>query len=412
WTAREQNLLAESTRILMGVWADEDLRQSEERFKGILQNVATVAVQGYSLDGTVRYWNRASESFYGYSAGEAIGRNLLDLIIPPDLRNDVAAAMRSMAATGIAQPASEMNLMRQDGSLIPVYSSHALVHVPGRDVELFCIDIDLTSLKRAEEQREKLQSQLVQAQKMESIGRLAGGVAHDFNNMLTVILGQTELALHTIPPDEKLHADLEQIRKAAQRSADLTRQLLAFARKQTVTPRVLDLNSTVEGMIQLLRRLIGENIELLWLPGPQLWPVFLDPSQVDQILTNLCVNARDAISGVGKITIRTANTAFNQNHRPQHPGVLSGDYVLLAVSDDGCGMDAGTLSHLFEPFFTTKDIGRGTGLGLSTVYGAVTQNNGFIEVDSEPGQGSTFRLYLPRHHQPNPAPSGDASPAH
>ncbi|MCO5353881.1 MAG: PAS domain S-box protein [Bryobacteraceae bacterium] len=397
WTARESNLLAEATRILMGLWADEDLRQSEERFKGILQNVATVAVQGYSLDGTVRYWNRASESFYGYSAGEAIGRNLLDLIIPPDLRNDVAAAMRSMAATGVAQPASELNLMRRDGSLIPVYSSHALVRVPGRDVELFCIDVDLTSLKQAEEQREILQTQLVQAQKMESIGRLAGGVAHDFNNMLTVILGQAELALRTIPTEDQLHADIEQIRKAAQRSADLTRQLLAFARKQTVTPRVLDLNTTVEGMIQLLRRLIGENIELLWLPGPQLWPVFLDPSQVDQILTNLCVNARDAISGVGRITIRTANAAVDQNHRPRHSGVVPGDYVLLAIADDGCGMDAETLSHLFEPFFTTKEVGYGTGLGLSTVYGAVTQNHGFIEVDSQPDQGATFRIYFPRH---------------
>jgi PAS domain S-box-containing protein len=412
WSPRERSLLAQATRILMGVWADEELRQSEERFKGIFQNVATVAVQGYALDGTVHYWNRASESFYGYSAADAIGRNLLDLIIPPAMHEQVAEGMRSMAQSGVALPAAELNLMRKDRSLIPVYSSHTLVRVPGRDLELFCIDVDLTSLKQTEAQRELLQSQLVQAQKMESIGRLAGGVAHDFNNMLTVILGQAELALRKIPPDQNLHADIEQIRHAAQRSAGLTRQLLAFARKQTVTPRILDLNATVEGMLSLLRRLTGENIDLLWLPSPQLWPVFLDPSQLDQILTNLCVNARDAINGVGQITIRTANTVFDQNHRPRHPGFVSGDFVLLAVSDDGCGMDAETLSHLFEPFFTTKDIGRGTGLGLATVYGAVTQNNGFLEVDSQPGQGSTFRLYLPRHLSPDPAPPDPSSPAH
>ena len=410
WTARETNLLAGATRILIGVWADEDLRQSEERFKGILQNVATVAVQGYALDGTVRYWNRASESFYGYSAGEAIGRNLLDLIIPPDMRDAVAAAMRSMASTGIAEPASEIQHMRRDGSLIPVYSSHVLVPVPGRDVELFCIDVDLTSLKQAEAQREKLQSQLVQAQKMESIGRLAGGVAHDFNNMLTVILGQAELALLQVPPEDKLHSDLDQIRKAAQRSADLTRQLLAFARKQTVTPRILDLNATVEGMLKLLRRLIGENIDLIWRPDPHLWPVRIDPSQVDQILANLCVNARDAIAGVGHVTIRTANAVFNDDHLARHPGFVPGGYVLLSVTDDGCGMDAETLAHLFEPFFTTKEVGRGTGLGLATVYGAVTQNKGFLEVDSQPDRGASFRIYLPRHKAPG-AETGESSPA-
>jgi CheY-like chemotaxis protein len=190
---------------------------------------------------------------------------------------------------------------------------------------------------------------------------------------------------------------LQQIHKAAERSADLTRQLLAFARKQTVAPQVLDLNNTVEGMLRLLRRLIGEDIDLAWLPGRELWPVKMDHSQLDQILANLCVNARDAIAGVGKVTIETANTVFDAEYCARHAGFVPGDYVLLAVSDNGCGMDAETLSRIFEPFFTTKEVGQGTGLGLASVYGAVTQNNGLINTYSEPGQGTTFKIYLPRH---------------
>ncbi len=256
---------------------------------------------------------------------------------------------------------------------------------------------DITERKRAEEERERLQAQLTQAQKMESVGRLAGGVAHDFNNMLGVILGHIELALEQVGPGEPLHDDLEEVQKAAKRSADLTRQLLAFARKQTIAPRVLNLNATIEGMLKMLRRLIGEDIELAWKPCVDLWPVRQDPSQMDQILANLCVNARDAIAGVGKVTIETDNTTLDEDYCARHAGFTPGDYVLLAVSDTGCGMNAETLSHLFEPFFTTKAIGRGTGLGLATVYGAVRQNYGFINVHSEPGRGTTFEIYLPRH---------------
>ncbi len=254
---------------------------------------------------------------------------------------------------------------------------------------------DITERKRMEEEKEKLQAQLSQSQKMESVGRLAGGVAHDFNNMLQAILGHAELALLKVGPDETLYADLKEIQNAAGRSADLTRQLLAFARKQTVAPRVLDLNETVEGMLKMLRRLIGEDIDLAWMPGSNIGPVFIDPSQMDQILANLCVNARDAIEGTGKITIETDSVSFDEAYCAGHAGFIPGDFVMLAVSDDGCGMDARTLSHLFEPFFTTKDIGKGTGLGLATVYGAIRQNNGFINVYSEPGHGTTFKIYLP-----------------
>ncbi|WP_167496555.1 transporter substrate-binding domain-containing protein [Desulfopila sp. IMCC35006] len=241
-----------------------------------------------------------------------------------------------------------------------------------------------------------LEGQLRQAQKMESIGRLAGGVAHDFNNMLSVILGHSELALETLDPRQPLFGNLQNIRKAAQRSADLTQQLLAFARKQTVAPRVLDLNETVAGMLKMLQPLIGENIALAWLPEKEVGAVNMDPSQIDQILVNLCVNARDAIEGSGKVTIETGTAALDADFRARHADSGAGDYLFLTVKDTGCGMDQQTISHLFEPFFTTKTKDKGTGLGLATVYGIVKQNKGHIDVHSAPGQGTTFKIYLPR----------------
>lgn len=242
-----------------------------------------------------------------------------------------------------------------------------------------------------------LEDQLLQSQKMESVGRLAGGVAHDFNNMLGVILGHTEMALAQVDDTQPLHDDLKEIEQAAQRSADLTRQLLAFARKQTVSPKVLDLNSAIEGLLSMLRRLIGEEIMLTWKPADNLWPVKMDSSQLDQILANLCVNARDAIAGTGRISIETGNASFNESFCASHAGFLPGEYVVMTVCDDGGGMSQETLSHLFEPFFTTKDLGRGTGLGLATVYGVIQQNKGFIQVDSKVGQGTCFKIHLPRH---------------
>ena len=241
-----------------------------------------------------------------------------------------------------------------------------------------------------------LESQFLQSQKMEAVGRLAGGVAHDFNNMLNVILGYAEMALDKVDPAQPLHDDLKEILNAARRSAGIIRQLLAFARKQTIDPKVLDLNETVEGMLKMLRRLIGEDIDLVWRPDSGLWPVKMDPTQVEQILANLCANARDAIAQVGKITIETENTAFDEAYCADHPGFVPGEYALLAISDDGHGMDQETQDKIFEPFFTTKALGQGTGLGLATVYGIVKQNNGFINVYSEPGKGTTFKIYLAR----------------
>ncbi|MDR3630746.1 MAG: PAS domain S-box protein [Desulfocapsaceae bacterium] len=256
---------------------------------------------------------------------------------------------------------------------------------------------DITELKRNEEARLKLKAQLQQAQKMEAIGQLAGGVAHDFNNMLSVILGHTEMAMEGMEKTHPLFADLKEINNAAQRSAGITRQLLSFARKQTIITEVINLNVTVEGMLKMLTRLIGEGIGLIWEPGVDLWSVMIDPSQIDQILVNLCVNARDAIAGVGTIIVKTRNMTLTDKDSQQAPYLVAGDYVMLAVSDTGCGMSMETQNHIFEPFFTTKGIGEGTGMGLATIYGVVKQNKGFITVFSEPGQGATFKIYIPRH---------------
>jgi PAS domain S-box-containing protein len=251
--------------------------------------------------------------------------------------------------------------------------------------------------KQAEDEKTRLEAQFLQAQKMESVGRLAGGVAHDFNNMLTVIKGYSQLGLNEVDKTSPLYTKFDEIIKAAERSAELTQQLLAFARKQIITPKVLDLNKTVAGMLNMLKRLIGEQIQLAWYPGANLWPVKMDSSQIDQILANLCVNSQDAIPEIGRIEIETQNCEIDRSYCANHLGFFPGKFVRLSISDNGCGMDKETLAHIFEPFFTTKDLGKGTGLGLATVYGIVKQNNGFINVYSEPDMGTTCTVYLPRY---------------
>jgi PAS domain S-box-containing protein len=246
-------------------------------------------------------------------------------------------------------------------------------------------------------EKRKLQEQLAQSQKMESVARLAGGVAHDFNNMLGAIIGHTELAMGQVESSHPLLTDLKEILSAAERSAALVKQLLAFARKQTAAPKVLDLNETVADILKMLQSMIGEDIDLTWRPADDLWPVKMDPTQIDQILANLCINARDAIAGIGGITIETGRVTLDPAYCKGDPDLVPGEYDWLTVSDTGTGMAPEIVSKIFEPFFTTKDTGRGTGLGLATVYGIVRQNNGFIHVDSEPGQGTTFKVYLPRH---------------
>ena len=367
------------------------MQESEEQYRTILQT-AMDGIWRMDLQGRLLEVNEAYCRMSGYSAQELLAMHVSDLeaVETPD---ETTAHIRRVMAQG--ENRFESRHRRKDGTIFDVDVSAQYQTIDGGRLVVFLRDI--TERKRVEEEKAKLQNQLLQSQKMESVGRLAGGVAHDFNNMLGVILGHAELAMDKVDPDHPLYNDLQEIRKAAERSSDLTRQLLAFARKQTITPKVLDLNETVAGMLKMLQRLIGEDIQLAWLPGVNLWPVRMDPSQVDQILINLSVNARDAIAGVGKVTIETENVRLDEAYCADHAGFVPGEYLLLAVSDDGCGMDRESQDKIFEPFFTTKGAGKGTGLGLATCYGIVKQNNGFINVYSEPDRGTTFRIYLPRH---------------
>ncbi len=362
-------------------------------------------------DQRVVFWNRAAEAMTGVKRDDLLGKGdyayaipfygkrrpiLIDLLNLPEKERESSYSHVKRVADKVYAETFIQTLNNGKGAYLwgvaaPLYDRTGLRTGAVEVVK------DITELKKSEKTNIQLQERLLQAQKIESIGRLAGGVAHDFNNMLGVILGHAELAQKQLDKTQPVFNNLEEIRKAAQRSAEITRQLLAFARKQTIAPQVIDLNISVDEMLTMLRRLIGENINLAWLPRQSLWSVNMDPSQLDQILANLFVNARDAIVDTGKVTIETDNVAFDETYCRMHAGFLPGEYVMLAVTDNGCGMDAETMAHLFEPFFTTKEVGKGTGLGLATIYGIVRQNSGFINVYSEPGQGTTFKIFLPRH---------------
>ncbi|MDZ7831434.1 MAG: response regulator [Desulfobacterales bacterium] len=312
----------------------------------------------------------------------------------------------------LSKPLDKMELFARVRSLLQVKAYNDLMRdyqikleamVSSRTEELRhsleALQQEIAERKRMEEERQNLQAQFTQAQKMESIGRLAGGVAHDFNNKLTIINGYAELAIDMMDPSDPLRKTIQEIHTAGNQSALIVRQLLAFARQQTISPVLLDLNNTISSMLKMLQRLIGENIDLAWHPGSNLWPVKIDPGQVDQVMANLAVNSRDAISDVGKLTIETKNTTVDEEYCKSNPEAIPGRYVMLAVSDDGCGIETEVMGQLFEPFFTTKEIGKGTGLGLPTVYGIVKQNEGFINVYSEPGEGTTFKIYLPSQEE-------------
>jgi PAS domain S-box-containing protein len=339
--------------------------------------------------GVIQYVNPAFELMTGYTPEEAIDRNT-NMLKSGEQDDQFYRNLWTTISSGRLWTGRMVN-KRKDGTHYTEETSISPVRdASGQIVNYVAVKRDLTEHLR-------LSAQFYQAQKMEAVGLLAGGVAHDYNNMLTVIVGYAELALAKVNPSQSLYADLEEIIKAAKRSTDITRQLLAFARKQTITPVVLDLNQSVESILKMLRRLIGENISLVWLPSVEICPIKIDPVQIDQVLANLCVNARDAIAGVGQVTIETRTAIIDEDYCVFHPGFLAGDYVMLVISDDGCGIDKEAIDQIFEPFFTTKEMGRGTGLGLSMIYGIVKQNNGFINVYSEPGKGTTFRIYLPRH---------------
>jgi PAS domain S-box-containing protein len=374
--------------------AEEALLDSEEKFKTVFLNSPDALYVATLEEGRILDVNDAFTALFGFSKEEIIGRTSLELNLyfePVDRAKVVADLKAGGRVSGF-----ETRARKKNGELFIVSLSittmitHGVKHIIGSIM-------DISERKRAEEEKLKLEGQLQQAQKMESVGRLAGGVAHDFNNMLGVILGHAGIAIHQIGQAHPVHQDLAEILKAVSRSSQLTRQLLAFARRQTIAPKVLNLNETIASMLKMLERLIGENIQLQWRPAADLWSVRIDPSQVDQILANLCVNARDAIADIGRIVIETKNCTIDREHCTFREGCTPGDYACLTVSDDGHGIDKDILSHVFEPFFTTKGLGQGTGLGLATVYGAVRQNNGFINVESEPGSGTTITICLPRN---------------
>lgn len=372
------------------------LRQSEQRFRTLLNTIPDL-IWLKDADGVYLSCNSTFERFFGAKEADIVGKTDYDFVdrqLADFFRdNDYKAMMAGKPTSN-----EEWITFADDGYRALLLTTKMPMHgADGHIIGVLGVGRDISTLRQAEEERANLESQLQQARKIESIGQLAGGVAHDFNNMLGVILGHTELALKKAEKAKPVDSNLREIQKAAKHSAELTRQLLTFARKQAIAPKVLDLNETVAGMLKMLQRLIGENIQLTWNPAPQLWPICIDPSQVDQVLANLCVNARDAITDNGHIIIKTGHCTFDERYTASRPyAVQPGDYVQLSVSDDGCGMDKDVQARIFEPFYTTKGLGSGTGLGLATVYGAIKQNNGFITFYSEPGHGTVFNIYLPR----------------
>ena len=381
--------------------AQESLRQSEANLR-VLFNSLHDAVIVHDFEGRVLEVNDAMLTMYGVDQESCRTFSLRDY-------SALSTGDRSLEA----RFEEIWNTLRREGHALFRWKARRPLS-PGRD---FDVEVSLrkafwfgqeavVAVVRDISERLRLEAMLHQAQKLDALGQLAGGVAHDTNNMLGVIIGYTDLLLEDAPEASPLANDLGQIRKAALHSADLTRQLLAFARRQPITPQVVDLNDLVENTQKMLRRLIGEQHNLVWKPATSLWRVWVDPSQVDQIVTNLAVNARDALGSGGTITLETANLQVDETYTHQHPDAKPGDYVVLTVTDDGQGMTPEVQARIFDPFFTTKGLGRGTGLGLATVYGIVRQNEGFISTYSVVGVGTTFRIHLPRHLGEAPAPRG------
>jgi PAS domain S-box-containing protein len=383
--------------------AEQALRASEERYRTLVESARDPI---FTADATGRflYVNRAGAGMLGLTPGEVEGRTV-DELFPAHVADAYRAGVRHVVETGETLTTEDLAEVHGEARWFSTIVQ-PLRGPRGNIMAAQAIVREITATKRAEAERLRLHEQLAAAQKMELVGRLAGGVAHDFNNMLSVITGHVELALQR-GGDPFLRADLEAIRDAAWRATGVTRQLLGFARRQTVVPRVLDLNATVAASLDTVRNVIGPDIELTWTPDPSTGRVRIDPYQIDQVLANLAANARDAISGVGRLTVATGRLALDQATAGRF-GVRAGPYAVLELSDSGRGMDAETAAHLFEPFYSTKGVGKGTGLGLATVYGIVKQNDGCVEVDTELNRGTLVRIFLPGVEADVTATSGDS----
>ncbi len=379
-------LIAKVARLLERGRMEAALKESEERYRDLVENAQDI-IYTHDLQGRYTSLNNAGERITGYTREEALNLTLEQTVTPECVAKAREMIRRKLA--GERQSAYELEILTKDGRSVAVEVNTRLIYRDGVAIGVQGIARDITERKHLEEQ-------LQRAQKLEAVGRLAGGVAHDFNNLLTAIMGYSDLALRQLPQGSPLRRHLEEVRKAGQRASSLTSQLLIFSRKQVVQSVVLNLNSIVSDMESMLRRLIGEDIELRTVLDPELGQVKADAGQMQQVIMNLVVNARDAMPQGGKLTLETSNVYLDETYASQHMGVEPGHYAMLAVSDTGHGMTAETQAHVFEPFFTTKEPGKGTGLGLSTVYGIVKQSRGNIWIYSEVGQGTTFKIYLPR----------------
>jgi two-component system, cell cycle sensor histidine kinase and response regulator CckA len=366
------------------------LRESEERYRLITENSSDlISLIDLTGDAEQIYVSPSYQAMLGYDPASLLGPLQPDIVHPDD-RKRVFEQYDQLAASGSARVTYRMR--HSDGSWRWIELQATAISQHGRYYGV--------TVGRDVSDRKHLEAQLMQSQRLESVGRLAGGVAHDFNNLLTAIMGNTELARDSLPDGHPVHADLDEVMKSSKRAAELTRQLLAFARRQIIEPHVIDLNQLILDMDKLLRRLIGAHIELIVHTDPSLWPIRADHGQIEQVVVNLAINARDAMPNGGTLTIETRNAQLDHDYARRHISVRPGRYVMLAISDTGTGIDDETLAQIFEPFFSTKAPGRGTGLGLATCYGIVKQHGGNIWPYSEPGHGSTFKIYLPQVDAP------------
>jgi two-component system, cell cycle sensor histidine kinase and response regulator CckA len=406
------------TRIWRGRWNGLDCvfgickdlsaeQEAQQRFEQLFRSNPTPMALTALPEQTFFDVNDAFLEKLGYQRSEIIGKTSqqLGLFVHSEQQTEQAERLRALGRVS----GFDVQVRRKDGVILDGLFSGDVIQIRGQ-LYFLTVMVDVTDRNRAEEEKDRLRDQLQQAMKMEAIGRLAGGVAHDFNNLLTGITGNIELALLDLRPDDPLTEILRDVSDAANRAASLTRQLLAFSRKQVIEPKVLDLNHVVRDLRRMLVRLIGEDIELLTVAQPKLGSVKVDAGQIEQVLINLAINARDAMPNGGKLTIETSDVTLDERDGEDRPHSSPGDYVMLAMSDTGCGMTEEIQAHLFEPFFTTKEKGKGTGLGMATVYGAVKQSGGIIEVHSEPDHGTVVKIYLPRV-ETLPEPSAKAAPA-